>query len=70
MTRQQIEQAALEYAANVSGLDYIGEVECEKAFMAGAFLMQHLLNGLTSMTCCHKERRRNESENQSDRQDS
>lgn len=36
MTRQQIEKAALEYAANVSGLDYIGEVECEKAFMAGA----------------------------------
>lgn len=45
MTQQQIEQAALEYAANVSGLDYIGEVECEKAFMTGAnYVIQQLYN--------------------------
>lgn len=36
MTREQIEKATQEYAADRRGLDYIGEAECEKAFIAGA----------------------------------
>lgn len=36
MTREQIEQAASKYASNQTGLDYIGEVSCEKGFMDGA----------------------------------
>ena len=36
MNRETIEKAAFEYAANVSGLDYIGEVERKKAFRTGA----------------------------------
>lgn len=36
MNREIIEQAALQHAMNESGLDYIGEVACEKGFIAGA----------------------------------
>lgn len=31
-----IEQAALQYSMNESGLDYIGELACENGFIAGA----------------------------------
>ena len=36
MDRETIEKAALEHALNTTGLDYIGEVECENGFIAGA----------------------------------
>ena len=36
MERETIEKAALEHALNTTGLDYIGEVECENGFIAGA----------------------------------
>lgn len=36
MKRETIQQAALEHAVNTTGLDYIGEVECENGFIAGA----------------------------------
>lgn len=36
MTREQIEEAALQHTMNETGLDYIGEVSCENGFIAGA----------------------------------
>ena len=34
--KKRIEEAAEKYAANQTGLDYIGEVACEKGFIEGA----------------------------------
>lgn len=36
MIKQQIKQAALDFAMNERGLDYIGEVASENGFIAGA----------------------------------
>lgn len=33
--KKRIEEAAKKYAANQTGLDYIGEVACEKGFIEG-----------------------------------
>ena len=36
MKKEDIEKAALGFAMNETGLDYIGEVACENGFLAGA----------------------------------
>lgn len=36
MKKEDIEKAALGFAMNETGLDYIGEVACENGFIAGA----------------------------------